>query len=113
MTRIKLLAVAVAGALAATGAMAQGQDKQKSSSGASAPPPGTPLIVLVPVQVASTDSFSNGCWARLYDSTDFRGNQLSLVGPVDMPNMRTAFGTDWSGQFDSIAVGPKARLTFG
>jgi hypothetical protein len=111
MTRIKLLAVAVAGALAATGAMAQGQDKQKSSSGASAPPPGAPLIVLVPVQVASTDSFSNGCWARLYDSTNFRGNQLSLVGPVDMPNMRTAFGTDWSGQFDSIAVGPKARLT--
>jgi hypothetical protein len=28
-----------------------------------------------------------------------------------MPNMRTAFGTDWSGEFDSIQVGPKARLT--
>jgi hypothetical protein len=28
-----------------------------------------------------------------------------------MPNMRTAFGTDWSGSFDSVAVGPKATLT--
>lgn len=136
-----LLAVAVAAALAAsTGAMAQSdkqgtsssssqgasssssqgassgssqqskQGKQGSSAGASVSP-NAPIIVLVPVQVASTDSFSNGCWARLYDSTNFRGNMLSLVGPVDMPNMRTAFGTDWSGQFDSIAVGPKATLT--
>jgi hypothetical protein len=110
MNPTKLLVAAVAGAFAASGALAQGQDKQKASSGAAAPA-GAPLIVLVPVQVASRDSFSNGCWARLYDSTNFHGNQLSLVGPVDMPNMRTAFGTDWSGQFDSIAVGPKARLT--
>jgi hypothetical protein len=63
------------------------------------------------VAIATTETFSNGCWARLYDSTDFKGNQLSLVGPVDMPNMRTAFGTDWSGQFDSLQVGPKATLT--
>jgi hypothetical protein len=28
-----------------------------------------------------------------------------------MPNMRTAFGTDWSGSFDSVAVGPKATVT--
>ncbi|HEX6318097.1 MAG TPA: beta/gamma crystallin domain-containing protein [Burkholderiales bacterium] len=120
---MKLLAVGVAAAFAATGAMAQNQQdkpqssgpsqsskKQSGSSGATAAA-NAPLIVLVPVQVASRDSFSNGCWARLYDSTNFEGNQLSLVGPVDMPNMRTAFGTDWSGEFDSIAVGPKARLT--
>ena len=124
-----LLAVAVATAFGATGAFAAGadkqsasKDKQSASSGASqskkpdassgaSVSPNAPIIVLVPVQVAAKDSFSNGCWARLYDSTNFQGNQLSLVGPVDMPNMRTAFGTDWSGQFDSIAVGPKARLT--
>jgi len=45
---------------------------------------------------------------RLYSEDNFRGDQLSLVGPVDMPNMRTPFGQDWSGEFDSIAVGPKA-----
>jgi hypothetical protein len=131
-TKSTVLAAAVAAAFATTGALAQSNKKQDSSSasqgasggasqqskqnrqgassGASVSP-NAPIIVLVPVQVASSDSFSNGCWARLYDSTDFKGNQLSLVGPVDMPNMRTAFGTDWSGQFDSIAVGPKATLT--
>jgi hypothetical protein len=84
--------------------------KQQGGSGASAPS-NAPLIVLVPIPVAASAAFANGCWVRLYDGTDFKGNQLSLVGPVDMPNMRTAFGTDWSGQFDSIEVGPKARLT--
>ena len=106
----RVVAAAVIAAFASSGALAASQDKKSASSGATAPP-GAPLIVLVPLAVASADSFSNGCWARLYDSTGFKGNQLSLVGPVDMPNMRTAFGTDWSGQFDSIQVGPKARLT--
>jgi hypothetical protein len=120
MKRNKLLAVAVAAAFVAggvSGALAA-EDKQQSRSGqersASAgatASPDAPIIVLVPVQLASRDTLGNGCWAHLYDSTNFAGNQLSLVGPVDMPNMRTAFGTDWSGQFDSIAVGPKARLT--
>jgi hypothetical protein len=118
MTTKPVLAAAIAAAFAVSGgAIAAGQDKQssqkqssQSASGGTARP-GAPMIVLVPTVVASAPDFSNGCWARLYDSTDFRGNTLSLVGPVDMPDMRTAFGTDWSGEFDSVAVGPKARLT--
>lgn len=94
-------------------------DKSKSSASGSsgskktgeAAPPGAPVIVLVPVAIATTQSFGNGCWARLHDGENFRGNQLTLVGPVDMPNMRTAFGTDWGGEFDSIVVGPKATVT--
>ena len=116
----QLLAVAVAAAFAAggTSGVLAAEDKQQSRSGqngsASAGAtvsPDAPIIVLVPVQLASSDTLGNGCWARLYDSANFRGNQLSLVGPVDMPNMRTAFGTDWGGEFDSIQVGPKATLT--
>jgi hypothetical protein len=87
----------------------QSQSKQAQRDGEA--PQGAPLIVLVPVAVASSDSLGDGCWARLYDGANFRGNQLSLVGPVDMPNMRTAFGTDWGGEFDSIQVGPKASVT--
>lgn len=114
MHRKHLVAVAIAAAFAVPGAaIAAEQDKQDKSSAASGATasPGAPMIVLVPMVVASAPDFSDGCWARLYDSTNFRGNTLALVGPVDMPNMRTAFRTDWSGQFDSIAVGPKARLT--
>lgn len=126
MNRKHLVAASIAAAFGlSTGALAAGdkqsgasQDKSRVSqekrsgaaSGASAGA-NSPMIVLVPMVVASSPDFSNGCWARLYDSTNFKGNTLALVGPVDMPNMRTAFGTDWSGQFDSIAVGPKARLT--
>lgn len=119
----QLLAAAVIAAFAAggmTGAVAaddkkQSQDKSRSAAGggksADAASPNAPIIVLMPVAVVSKSNFSDGCWARLYDSTDFKGNQLTLVGPVDMPNMRTAFGTDWSGQFDSLQTGPKATLT--
>ena len=82
--------------------------KKKQSAAASS---GAPFIVLVPIAIATTETFGDGCWVRLYDRTNFSGNQLSLVGPVDMPNMRTAFGTDWGGEFDSIAVGPKATVT--
>jgi hypothetical protein len=120
----RLLPFAVAAAFAASGAAIAADDKQKDKSAASgasqskqksssagAASPNAPIIVLVPVAVATTSSFGDGCWVRLHDSTDFKGNQLSLVGPVDMPNMRTAFGTDWSGQFDSVQVGPKATVT--
>jgi hypothetical protein len=118
----RLLAAAMTAAFA-TGGYAQekapdkqqSQDKRQTSrqsaaSGTSAPQ-GAPAIVLVPVVVAAAPDFGDGCWARLYDGQDFRGNLLTVVGPTDMPNMRTAFGTDWSGSFDSVQVGSKATVT--
>jgi hypothetical protein len=123
----RFLAVAVATAFALSGAAlaadqereqkdrsaagGSSQSKQKGASSAGSSAPNAPIIVLVPLAVATTSTFADGCWVKLHDATDFKGNQLSLVGPVDMPNMRTAFGTDWSGQFDSVQVGPKATVT--
>ena len=108
MTR-RLLAAAVIAAFTA-GAYAQGKQQQGQQQQGQQQQ-GTAAIVLVPFVVAQAPDFSNGCWARLYDGDNFRGDQLTVVGPADMPNMRTAFGTDWSGSFDSIQVGPKATLT--
>lgn len=70
-------------------------------------------VVLVPITVAAKQGQQErgDCWARLHTEDNFRGDQLSLVGPVDMPNMRTPFGRDWSGEFESIAIGPKATVT--
>lgn len=87
---------------------ASGKQAQRGSSGGQQ---GTAAIVLVPFVVAQAPDFSNGCWARLYDGANFQGDQLTVVGPADMPNMRTAFGTDWSGSFDSVQVGPKATVS--
>jgi hypothetical protein len=107
MTRT-ILAGAVLAALAA-GAYAADKDRQ-AQRGAQTPP-GAPAIVLVPLVVAQTPNFGDGCWVRLYDGQNYEGSQLTLVGPQDMPNMRTAFGTDWSGSFDSAQTGPKATVT--
>jgi hypothetical protein len=93
-----------------TGASGKQGGSKQSSAGQQAPA-NAPMIVLVPVTVASSSSFGNGCWARLYEDENFQGNQLSLIGPQDMSNMRTAFGTDWSGDFESIQVGPRATVT--
>jgi hypothetical protein len=111
MTIRKLLpAAAVAAAFTAVPmALAQsnsGSAKPESGSFASA----EPVAVLMPFAVASADSLANGCWARFYDGENYTGAKLSLVGPVDMPNMRTAFGGDWGGEFDSVAIGPRAKV---
>lgn len=98
-------------ASASSGNGAQGAAGKKGAQRAGADQKPTAAIVLVPIAIATTETFGDGCWVRLYDSQNFTGNELSLVGPMDMPNMRTAFGRDWSGEFDSVAVGPKATVT--
>ena len=110
MTRKQILTAAIATALAATGAIAQdkkqqSQSQQQGNQGIAA------AVVLMPIDLAQGQNLGNGCWARLYDSDNFQGDQLSLVGPVDMPTMRTAFGKDWGGEFDSAIVGPNATVT--
>lgn len=110
---IQILAAAVLAAFAGT-ALSAGDQRQSGAKQAqrdAKAPQGAPVIVLFPVATANRDTLGNGCWARLYDGDHFEGNQLSLVGPVDMPTMKTAFGTDWGGEFDSIQVGPKATVT--
>lgn len=72
---------------------------------------GSAAVVLVPFVVAQAPDFGEGCWARLYDGQNYEGNQLTVLGPGNMPNLRTGFGRDWSGSFDSLHVGPKATLT--
>ena len=91
---------------------AAGSSAKKSQGEGGQSAPGF-AVVLVPIAVAAQQGKQEpgDCWARLYTEDNFRGDQLSLVGPVDMPNMRTPFGKDWSGEFESIAVGPKATVT--
>jgi hypothetical protein len=69
-----------------------------------------PIIVLVPFAYGTDEKLANGCWARLYQDENFRGDLLSVVGPVDIPNSRVA-GFEWGRRFDSVIVGPKATVT--
>ena len=111
--RILRLAAA-SGCLLANAAMAAqggGGSESKDRQASTETRDGAPTVVLVPLTLAIDRTFANGCWARLYDGRDFRGDRLALVGPADMPDMRTGFGKDWGGEFDSVEVGPKATLT--
>ena len=71
--------------------------------------PVTAVLVLLPAAQGADPNLGNGCWVRFYDNQNFRGESLTLVGPVDMANM-DAPGDAWQ-DWDSAIVGPKARVT--
>lgn len=66
------------------------------------------LVVLMPMAQAGDTQLGNGCWVRFYDGKNFRGTNLTLVGPVDMPNTDVPGGV-WR-EWDSAIVGPKATV---
>lgn len=67
--------------------------------------------VIVPVVSPESKSWrQKGCWAKFYDDRNFTGDQLTLVGPVDMADMTGPFGIDWKGKISSVETGPKARV---
>lgn len=84
---------------------------QAGTQGAGTSPsaPAGTLLALVPSQPAAGGQLANGCWVRFYEDKNFRGPSLTLVGPVDMPDMDAAIGLwrDW----DSAVAGPRATVT--
>lgn len=80
------------------------------------PPAGadeTPLVIVVPTWFANDPNLANGCWARLYDKTDFRGTVFPIVGPVNIPSNRAGFitGFEMGRNYDSLQLGSRATLT--
>ncbi|WP_169517090.1 beta/gamma crystallin domain-containing protein [Azohydromonas australica] len=66
------------------------------------------ILVLMPAAQGNSDGLGNGCWVRFYDGKNFRGQMLTLVGPVDLPRMDVAKPA-WR-EWDSAIVGPKAKV---
>jgi hypothetical protein len=46
-------------------------------------------LVVVPAALSMSTDFAKGCWVRLYDGVDFRGQKLMLVGPLQLAGMGT------------------------
>lgn len=106
-----------AGSPSATGSAARtssSADNMKSAddmkAGSATMPP---VVLLVPVEYATDEKLADGCWVRLYDSKNYGGGVFTLVGDVDVPNMRpgTVTGLEWGPNYDSVEVGPKATFT--
>lgn len=88
--------------------MADGATEKRMSDGRGMDT--APMIVLVPHVFAHDPMLADGCWARLYDGTNYQGEMLSLVGPVNVagPGVGTSFAL--GRKYDSVMVGPKATL---
>jgi hypothetical protein len=93
---------------AGAAANADKQDKQgKQKAGASV----APILLLVPINAPEhTQWKKKGCWAKFYDDQNYAGDNLTLLGPVDMPDMTGPFGIDWKGKISSVETGPHARV---
>lgn len=74
---------------------------------------GAPLVVLMPAEANADPNLYNGCWARLMDNieTPNQKDQLTVVGRMYMPSMRTASGVNWAGKADGLVTGPNALVT--
>ncbi|ARO88619.1 hypothetical protein EBAPG3_013045 [Nitrosospira lacus] len=70
-----------------------------------------PIIVMVPVQVSSDLIKDKGCWVKLYDKKDYKGDSLLLVGPVNLAQMMGPFGFNWENKIRSLETGPRANVT--
>lgn len=79
-----------------------------SSAGGSATPAApSAVLVLLPDAMAQGTRLADGCWVRFFDDKGFKGDTLTLAGPVDLPRME--MGDVWR-DWDSAVVGPKATV---
>jgi hypothetical protein len=90
-------------------ASAAASTAQPSGRGRAAPDASAARLVVMPARIVDDKGFAGGCWVHFYDGIDFRGRQLTLVGPLDLANMKET-GEPWR-DWDSVVVGPKARVT--
>lgn len=92
-----------------SGSAASGSQKEQQVSRSSTSTPAVPaaMLVLLPSNQAQSQSLANGCWVRCFDDKGFRGDTLTLAGPVDLPRME--LGDAWR-DWDSAIVGPKATV---
>jgi hypothetical protein len=67
------------------------------------------LVMPVNLQTQS-DSMSRGCWVRLYSGENFEGRYVTIVGPSEVRELRSPYGTGLT-KWDSAIVGPNATVT--
>ena len=70
-----------------------------------------PVIMMVPVEISDKAAMDKGCWVKLYDKKNFNGDNLLIVGPVNLPRMIGPFGVNWENKVRSLETGPNTNLT--
>ena len=107
---IRKCIAATAGLLFALVAVAADKAQSKAPATETEQEPVT-ILLLVPIE-ASKQSMNSGCWAQLFDKRNFKGEALTLLGPMELDSADKAAGRQFRRELDSLATGPKATLTF-
>ncbi|HYD76495.1 beta/gamma crystallin domain-containing protein [Ramlibacter sp.] len=94
---------------AAAGSQEEPRQKERQASSGSGATQAAPaaVLVLLPAEQAQGQRLADGCWVRFFDDKGFKGDTLTLAGPVDLPRME--LGDAWR-DWDSAVVGPKATV---
>lgn len=95
----------------AAAANANDSNQSQQSDGKAAVVPFITVLVPVAMESNADTGLAKGCWAKLYGQKEFKGDTLTLVGPVDMSDMRGPFGIQWDDKVNSIKAGPQATVT--
>ena len=66
-------------------------------------------VIIVPARRA--DPSTDGCWARLHGASEAPGDNVTIVGPIDMPQLRGPFGLEWDDRIGSVEAGPRATVS--
>lgn len=105
---VKILAACGIAATMAACATSQPGDANRADSEPDNQP--QPMVVLVPVEIQNS-ALAAGCWAQLYDEREFKGDMVTLVGPIELQSLDKSTGRQLRRSIDSLVLGPKASLT--
>ena len=85
-----------------------GGARSASSAGAG---PDAVVWYMFPVALETqSNNVSKGCWVRLYSGDEFEGRSIYIVGPTNISEMRSPYGTGMN-NWESAEVGPNATVT--
>lgn len=108
VTKLSTLAACL---LLATAASAQGKaDKGRAGQPEGADNQPKPMMMLVPVEI-SGPAIERGCWVQLFDERNFKGEALTIAGPIQLDALDKYSGRNLKRNIDSLLVGPQATVT--
>lgn len=99
------LAVAALAACSTTG----GSSTRSSSGYASGMAEPDTAVVVLPTAGAA-EQMRAGCWASFYDERSFKGDSLTLIGPVELSTLDKGSARQLKRDIKSVVTGPRATL---